>query len=120
MRKRANGPNGWVNCNLRTTMQKIVTRAGLTPWKRLFHNLRASRQTELEDRFPSHVVCKWMGNSESIARKHFLKVTEEHFTTALEGAAKSEAVALQNAQQQAAVSKSKQRQKSHKPLPATE
>jgi integrase len=48
-RQRAMGPHGWRNCNLRTTFEKIVKRAGLTPWPRLFHNLRSSRQTELEE-----------------------------------------------------------------------
>ncbi|MBC7855794.1 MAG: site-specific integrase [Pirellulaceae bacterium] len=112
MRQRANGPDGWVNVNLRTSMQKIVTRSGLAPWKRLFHNLRASRQTELEDKFPTHVVCKWLGNSPKTARKHYLKVTDEHFAAALQGAAKSEAPALQKAQQSAAVTKSKGGKKS--------
>jgi hypothetical protein len=112
MRARANGPDGWVNVNLRTTMEKIVKRAGLTRWKRLFHNLRASRQTELEDRFPTHVVCRWMGNSPQIARKHYLKTTDEHFAAALKSAAKSEAPALQNAAQSAAVRKSKGGEKS--------
>ena len=40
-RKAAMGKAGWRNCNLRTTFEKIVRRAGLTPWPRLFHNLRA-------------------------------------------------------------------------------
>ena len=31
--------------NLRTQLQRIVERAGLVPWPKLFHNLRASRQT---------------------------------------------------------------------------
>ena len=26
------GPNGWRNCNLRTTFKKIVLRAGMEPW----------------------------------------------------------------------------------------
>lgn len=39
-RETAQGPNGWVNMNLRTTFEKIVRRAGLTPWPKLFHNLR--------------------------------------------------------------------------------
>jgi integrase len=69
-RKSAMGKSGWRNCNLRTTFEKIVRRAGLKKWARLFHNLRSSRRNELEDQFPSHVVCAWMGNSEKIARKH--------------------------------------------------
>jgi hypothetical protein len=49
-RKSAMGPAGWMNANLRTTFEKIVKRAGLTQWPRLFHNLRASRETELVEK----------------------------------------------------------------------
>ncbi len=55
-RKAANGPTGWMSANLRTTFQKIVTRAGLTPSPRLFQNLRASRETELIKKYPVQVV----------------------------------------------------------------
>ncbi len=83
----AQGKAGWRNCNLRTTFEKIVKRAGLTPWPRLFHNLRSSRQTELAERFPSHVVCDWLGNSEDIARKHYFQTTDDHFARALDPSA---------------------------------
>ena len=49
---KAQGPNGWRNCNLRTTFEKLVKRAGLEPWPRLFHNLRSSRETELLEVVP--------------------------------------------------------------------
>ncbi|MFO1019389.1 MAG: hypothetical protein U0903_01625 [Planctomycetales bacterium] len=42
----------------------------------------ATRQTELTERFPSHVVCAWLGNSQAIATKHYLHVTDEHFERA--------------------------------------
>ena len=71
------------NVNLRTQLLRIIERAGLAPWPKLFQNLRASRQTELEERFPSHVVCAWMGNSQPVARKHYLMVTEDHFAQAI-------------------------------------
>ena len=32
--------------------------------------------------YPSHVVCAWIGNSEAVARKHYLQVTDEHFQRA--------------------------------------
>lgn len=83
MRQSAQGPGGWRNTNLRTTMLKIIRRAGLEPWPRPFHALRSSRQTELAERLPTHVVCAWLGNSEDIARKHYLMVTGEHFREAL-------------------------------------
>jgi hypothetical protein len=70
------------NANLRTQLLKIIKRAGLSPWPKLFQNLRATRQTELEETFPSHVVCAWIGNSQQVAAKHYLQVTEEHFRTA--------------------------------------
>lgn len=69
--------------NLRTHLKGIIRRAGLGPWPKLFHNLRATRQTELEESFPSHVVCAWIGNSERVAREHYLQVTDEHFKKAV-------------------------------------
>ena len=100
MRASSQGAAGWRNCNLRTTFEKIDKRAGLTPWPRLFHNLRSSRQTELAERFPSHVVCDWLGNSEDIARKHYYQTTAEHFSQATRGA-ESGAPSAQNAAQRA-------------------
>jgi integrase len=83
-RRAAIGGSGWRSVNLRTTFEKIVKRAGLKVWPRLFHNLRSSRQTELEERFPTHVVCAWLGNSPTIARKHYLQVLPEHFDRAMQ------------------------------------
>lgn len=82
MRASAQGKAGWRNCNLGTMFTKIIMRAGLTPWPRRFHNLRSSRQTELAEQFPSHVVCDWLGNSEDIARKHYYQTTDDHFARA--------------------------------------
>ena len=70
--------------NLRTTLLKVIERAGLKPWPKLFQNLRASRQTELEETFPTHVVCKWMGNSPKVAQRHYLQVTDSHFEKAVQ------------------------------------
>jgi hypothetical protein len=41
-------------------------------------NLRFTRQTELTESFPAHVVCGWMGNSERVAQGHYLQVIEDH------------------------------------------
>ena len=91
-REAALGPKGWRNCNLRTQFERIIKRAGLTPWPRLFHNLRASRETELAERFPIHVVTGWLGNTPDIARKHYLQTTDEHYQRALEPAASASPV----------------------------
>ena len=91
------------NSNLRTQFQRIINRAGLEAWPRLFHNLRASRQTELEQLYPSYVVAKWIGNSESIARKHYLMLTEDHYHKAAWGEEKTAQKAARFPAQQPAV-----------------
>ena len=72
------------NANLRTQLLRIIKGAGVKPWPKLVHNLRASRQTELTARFPLHVVCEWIGNSAPIADKHYLQVTDDHYSDAVE------------------------------------
>lgn len=74
------------NCNLRTQLIRIIHRAGLKPWPKLFQNLRSTRETELAELFPMHVVCAWIGNTEAIAARHYLQVTDEHFERATRGA----------------------------------
>ena len=74
--------------NLRTQMERIIKRAGVKPWPKLFHNLRSTRQTELTEKFPSHVVCAWLGNSRAVAQDHYLQVTDAHFTQAVAEPAK--------------------------------
>jgi hypothetical protein len=68
--------------NLRTTFLKIIKRAGLNPWPKPFQNLRSTRETELAEKYPLHVVTAWIGNSQLVASKHHLQVTDEHFTRA--------------------------------------
>ena len=92
---KAQGPNGWRNCNLRTSFDKLVKRAGLESWPRLFHNLRSSRETELLESFPVHVVALWMGHDAKVSLKHYAQTTEDHFDRAASGA-KSGAPEAQN------------------------
>jgi len=80
------------NKNFRTRLERIIRRAGLEPWPKLFQNLRSTRQTELEEIFPSHVVCRWIGNTVKVAAKHYLQVTEEHFAKAAQNPAQYVAV----------------------------
>jgi len=68
--------------NWRTGFGRIIDRAGLDHWPKPFQNLRSTRQTELEDVFPSHVVTAWMGNTTKVARKHYLQVHDGHFAKA--------------------------------------
>lgn len=94
-----------VTKNLRTRFTKIIRRAGLEPWPKLFQNLRSTRETELADQFPLHVVVAWLGNSQLVAAKHYLQVTDEHYERAAKPSAETmepAQKALQNAMQQPA------------------
>ena len=76
------------NANLRTRLEWIIKRAGLTPWGKPFQNLRSTRETELAQTYPIHVVCQWIGNTAAVAAKHYLQVTDSDFDRASESNAK--------------------------------
>jgi len=101
------------NCNLRTHLESILKKAGLTPWPKLFQNLRATRETELAEQFPIHVVCEWLGNSQAVAAKHYLQTTDDHFAQAIA----EETGALHKALQQPAVSDSIEKKTLREPTP---
>jgi integrase len=96
--------------NLRTLLKKIIRRAGLKPWPKLWQNLRATRETELAETFPIHVVCQWIGNSQAVAKKHYLQTTDEHFLKAAEGDCSAWEKALQKAMHQLAISSNNENQ----------
>jgi hypothetical protein len=49
------------------------------------------RETELTKSYPLHLVCSWIGNSQLIAAKHYLQVTDDDFTRAAEVPAEADA-----------------------------
>lgn len=69
--------------NLGTQMNRIIEQAGLPIWEKTFQNLRATRRTELQEKFQDHVVNAWLGHSSATAAKHYLQVTDEHFASGL-------------------------------------
>ena len=68
--------------NLRTGLLRIMAKAGVKPWPKLFQNLRATRETELAEVWPMHVVCAWIGNSQAVAMEHYLQVTDDDYRRA--------------------------------------
>ncbi|MFG0334764.1 MAG: tyrosine-type recombinase/integrase [Maioricimonas sp. JB049] len=76
--------SGNADKNLGTRFRKIVRRAGVEVWAKPFQNCRSSRQTELEQQFPTYVVCAWLGNTPKVAHSHYLTVTDDHFAAAAE------------------------------------
>ena len=85
--------------NLRTQFERIVRRAGIDPWPKPFQNLRSTRESELAKTWPLHVVTKWIGNSQPVAMKHYLQVTDDDYDQA--AGITSEDKAVQNPVQQA-------------------
>ena len=86
-RAAANTAMGWKNANLRSKMTRLLRRAEVSGWPRLFHSAtlqegRASRQTELHREFPLHMGCSWLGNSPQVAQQSYLLVTEDDFAKA--------------------------------------
>lgn len=75
-----------VNANLRTQLLRIIAAASLTPWPKLFQNLRASRATELAAEYPGHVAAAWLGHSTEVAQRHYWQVTEADFAKAVQKA----------------------------------
>ncbi len=86
-------------CNLRTQLHRIIKQAGLVAWPKLWQNLRATRETELADQFPAHVVSGWIGNSVAVAAKHYLQITDEHFRKATQNPTQQPAESGRNAPQ---------------------
>ena len=64
-------------------LRKRIEAAGLTAWPRTWQNLRASRATELADRYPGHVAAAWLGHTNEIADKHYRSVLDSHYDDAL-------------------------------------
>jgi integrase len=81
-RRRAQKKMGWANANFRTTLEKIVRRAGIEPWRCLWHSMRANCETDLARHFPLSSVCKWLGNTQAVAMRHYVDVTDADFNRA--------------------------------------
>ncbi len=67
---------------LRKPLKAAIKKAQATPWPKLWNALRATRTTELRERFPSHVVDAWLGHDDNIARKHYAQTLDDHFRRA--------------------------------------
>ena len=76
--------------NLRTQLERIILRAGLTPWPRLFQNMRSTRETELikdkDNPLSLVAVCQMIGNSPKVALQHYNQnLTDEELMQAATG-----------------------------------
>lgn len=66
----------------RQWLETACRAAGVPQWPDLWHNLRRSCRTELEDLYPTHVCNAWIGHSSRVAAKSYLLITAEHWEKA--------------------------------------
>jgi len=89
--------------NLRTHLRRIIERAGMNDWPKLFNAMRASRATELMNQYPAKLCTEWMGHSQAIAEAHYQQVRDEDYTraasTPIERVSKSVSLVSHNASQ---------------------
>lgn len=64
-------------------LQRYLRRLGHALWPKPWQNMRTTRETELTEQFPIHVVCSWIGNSPKVAIEHYNQITAEHWASAL-------------------------------------
>lgn len=75
------------NKTYRKWVLDLMDKQKIKPWPKLFQNMRASRETDLKRQFPgeAHVVCYWVGNSETVAAKHYDRIHDDHYHRAISG-----------------------------------
>ncbi|MDO4630113.1 MAG: site-specific integrase [Planctomycetia bacterium] len=67
---------------LRKQLREVLRRAKIHEWPKLFMNLRANRDSELQDIYPFYIVCEWMGHSPDISLKHYTKAPDSAYRQA--------------------------------------
>lgn len=68
--------------NWRTPLEKMMIRAGMTPWGALFNSMRASGEIDIARTHGLQNAVEWVGNSVQVAMKHYLRATGADFTRA--------------------------------------
>ena len=73
-------PDNFTRANTQNRLNTIIARAGIVPWTKPFQNMRASREVDLLQSFPAHVVAAWIGHSVAIETRHYVFLREEDYT----------------------------------------
>jgi integrase len=69
--------------NLRQGLLRILKRAGIKVWPKLWQNLRASGATDFARSLPSHVAAEICGHTEQIAQEHYWQVSDSDLDLAI-------------------------------------
>jgi len=68
---------------LRKELTGILKRSSLPVWPKLFQNLRATRDSELQRMgYPCATVCKWLGHTQKVSEKNYFQVPDFDYPTA--------------------------------------
>ncbi len=89
--------------NLGTEMARIIKRAGVKKWPKLFQNCRASCEIEWAAKYGIVNACQWIGNTTAVAQEHYLWATQHRLIETGNGCTADEAhpkVHPQSAQQE--------------------
>jgi len=65
---------------------KIVRRAGLEMFSRLFDNMRITRSNEVYRKWGAFRESEWIGHSRRVREDHYLTITDDDFQEAAEWA----------------------------------
>ena len=90
-------------------LKLAIKRSGVEKWPRMWHSLRATRQTELAAEFPAHVVASWQGNTVAVADAHYLMVRETDFQKATRKATQQASATTDNESKEASANPSNPR-----------
>lgn len=82
-------PNLRHHSNTATTAAKMVAAAGFKTWGKFWNSLRASCETDMMDKHGLRKACMWVGNSPTIAMKHYSLLRKTEYIDAGEAPQKS-------------------------------
>jgi integrase len=70
--------------NLRSSLLRVLKRAEVDPWPKLWQNLRASAATDFARQLPPHVAAAICGHTTQIAQEHYWTVADADLSLALD------------------------------------
>lgn len=76
------GEYGLALKNMRTQLQRLCDRAGVSRWPKAFQNMRASRASELVRDHAAACATAWLGHSPTVAARHYWSASPEDFRRA--------------------------------------
>lgn len=97
------------NAALTNRLCRILKRLGMDRYPKPWQNLRTTRENELKELYPRHVVHAWIGHTEDTAREFYDRVSKEHYLTA----------SSPEAEVEANTPKAKQNPKAHRATPTS-